>query len=85
MTKFFYIIKINMKVKYQVLIEKREDVRTRHFNDSKAFTKNTNDMDEIYKNIGENSSNKKHKILFCCAKTIKLISTFYVIMKIPNK
>ena len=32
-------------------------------NDSKAFIEYSNDMDNIYKNIEEYNSNKKHKIL----------------------
>ena len=48
---------------YQFLIKKREDVRAKHFNDSKPFIEYTNDMDNIYKNIEEYNPNKKHKIL----------------------
>ena len=39
--------------KYQFLIKKREDVGTKHFNDSKAFIEYSNDMGDIYKNIQE--------------------------------
>ena len=35
----------------------------KHFNDSKAFTEYSNNMDNIYKNIEEYNLNKKHKIL----------------------
>ena len=49
--------------KYQFLIKKREDVGTKHFNDSKAFIENSNNMDDIYKNIEEYNPNKKRKIL----------------------
>ena len=35
----------------------------KHFNDSKAFIKYSNDMDNIYKNIEEYNLNKKRKIL----------------------
>ena len=34
-----------------------------HFNDSKAFIKCSNDMDDIYKNIEEQKLNKKREIL----------------------
>ena len=51
------------KAKYQFLIEKREDVGTKHFNDSKAFIEYLNGMDNIYKNIEEYNPNKKRKIL----------------------
>ena len=35
----------------------------KHFNDSKAFIKYPNNMDNTYKNIEEYNPNKKHKIL----------------------
>ena len=37
---------------------KRENVWTRHFNDSKAFTEYSNDMDDIHENIEEYNPNK---------------------------
>ena len=49
--------------KNQFLIKECEDVRVMHFDDSKAFIKYSNDMDAIYKNIGEYNPNKEHKIL----------------------
>ena len=45
------------------MIKKREDVGTKHFNDSKAFIEYSNNMDDIYKNIEEYNPNKKRKIL----------------------
>ena len=51
------------EAKYQYLIKKRQDVRTKHFNDSKTYIEYLNYMDDIYKNIEEYNSNKKHKIL----------------------
>ena len=51
------------EAKYQFLINKREDAGRKHFNDSKAFIKYSNDMDNIYKNIEEYNPNKKRKIL----------------------
>ena len=39
-----------------------EKVKTyKHFNGSKAFIEYSNVMDDIYKNIEEYNSNKKHK------------------------
>ena len=35
----------------------------KHFNDSKAFLKNSSNMDDIYINIEECNPNKKRKIL----------------------
>ena len=43
-------------------MKKREDVGTKHFNDSKAFIEYSDDMD-IYKNIGEYNPNKKRLLI----------------------
>ena len=50
-------------MKQQTLINKRESTGLKHMNDSKAFIKYSNDMDDICKNIEEYSPNKKRKIL----------------------
>lgn len=49
--------------KYQLLISKREKVDTDHRNNPKAFTKYSNDMQDIYKNIDDYNPNKNRKIL----------------------
>ena len=49
--------------KYQYLINKRESVRLKHFNDPKAFIKYSNDMSSVYKNIDNYNLNKENKIL----------------------
>ena len=49
--------------KYQLLINKRESTGLKHFNDSKAFTEYSNDMQDVYKNIEEYSIDKECKIL----------------------
>ena len=46
-----------------MLINKRESTSLKHFNDSKAFLKNSNNMDDIYINIEKCNPNKKCKIL----------------------
>ena len=51
------------EAKHQFLIKEREDVETRSFNNSKAFIEYSNDIDDIYRNIEEYTSNKKRKIL----------------------
>ena len=51
------------EARHQFLIKKREDVGTKHFNDSKAFIEYSNNMDDIYKNIEEYNPNKKLKML----------------------
>ena len=49
------------ETKYQLLINKPKYTGLKHFNDSKAFIKYSNDMDDIYKNIEEYSPKKKRK------------------------
>ena len=56
---FFYMLKIHMKQKYQLLMNKRESTDIKYLNDFKAFIKYSNDMNDIYKNIEEYSPNKK--------------------------
>ena len=51
------------EAKIQSLIKKRKVIRTKHFNDSKAFFKYSDDMDNIYKYIEEYNLNKKRKRL----------------------
>ena len=63
------IHKINLSAKnsyeskYQFLINKRKSTVLRHLNDSKVFIENSNDIDDIYKNIEEYNPNKERKIL----------------------
>ena len=52
-----------MKGKHQFSIDKQESTDLKHLNDTKAFIKYSNDMDDIYKNIEERNPNKKRKIL----------------------
>ena len=61
--KMFLYAKDPYEAKYQYLINKLEDVGTKHFNDSKAFIEYFNNMDNIYKNISEHNPNKKYKML----------------------
>ena len=58
------------EAKYQFLINKRESRGLKHLNDSKAFIKYSNDMDDIYKNIEEYNPIKKRKILIAFDDTI---------------
>ena len=122
--KIFLYAKDPYEAKYQLLINKRESTGLKYLNDSKAFIENSNDMDDIYKNIEEYNPNKKQKILivfddmiadmlsnkklkpivtelfirgrkpnivpitesyFAVHKNIRLNSTHYFVMKIPNK
>ena len=49
--------------KYQFLIKRRENVGVKHFNDPKAFSEYSNDMQDVYKNINDYNSDKDNKIL----------------------
>ena len=51
------------EAKYQFLIDKRKSTGLKHFNDPKAFIEYSNDMQDVYKNIEEYNTSKKHKIL----------------------
>ena len=46
-----------------MLINGLESEGIKHFDDSKAFIENSNDIDDIFKNIEEYNPNKKRKIL----------------------
>ena len=50
--------KIHVK-KYQFLINKRESIGLKHFNDPKAPTECSNDMQDVYKDIEEYNIGKK--------------------------
>ena len=49
--------------KNQYLINRREKVGLNHFNDPKAFMKNSDDMQDVHKNIEDYNPIKKRKIL----------------------
>ena len=49
--------------KYKFLINKRENIGLKHFNDPKTFVEYSNDMQDVYKNIEEYNVDKEHKIL----------------------
>ena len=49
--------------KYQFLINKRESIGLKHFNDPKAFIQYSNDLHDVYKNIGNYNLDKENKIL----------------------
>ena len=61
--KTYLYAKDPYQAKYQFLINKSESTRLKHFNVSKAFIEYSDDLVDIYKNIGEYSKNKKRKIL----------------------
>ena len=49
--------------KYQFLINKRESIGLKHFNDPKAFIEYSNNMNDVYKNIDHYNPDKEDKIL----------------------
>ena len=49
--------------RYQFLINKRESIGLKHFNDSKTFIEYSNDMDDIYIYIEEYNPDKKHILI----------------------
>ena len=61
--KTYLYAKDPCKVKYQLLINKRESTGLNYLNDSKTVIEYSNDMDDIYKNIEEDNPYKKLKIL----------------------
>ena len=61
------------ETKYKFLINKRESTGFKHFNDSKAFTEYSNNMDDTFKNIDKYNPNRKRKILLVFDDTIVYI------------
>ena len=51
------------EAKYPFLINKRESIGLKHFSDPKAFIENSNDMQDVYKNIDECNIHNDRKIL----------------------
>ena len=124
--QIYLYIKGPYEAKYKYLIHKRQKVGQNHFKDPKTFIEYSNDMQDIYKPIGNYNPNKKRKILivsddmiadminnkkvnpvvtelfirgrklnisvvfitqsyFKVPKDVRLNSTHFFIMKIPNK
>ena len=61
--KIYLYAKDPYEDKYQYLINKRESVGLKHFNDPKAFIEYSNDMHDVYKNIDDYNPDKENKIL----------------------
>ena len=121
----YFYAKDLYEAKDQYLINKCEKVGLNHYDNPKAFMKYSNDMQDVYKNIGEYNTDKERKILlvsdmiadminnkktnsvvtdmfirgrklnislvfimqsyFKVPKDVRLNSTHFLIMKIPNK
>ena len=61
--KIYLYAKDPYETKYQFLINERERIWLKHFNDPKAFIEYSNNMEDVYKNINEYNPSKKRKIL----------------------
>ena len=61
--KIYLCAKDPYEDKYQYLINKRECVGINHLNDPKAFIEYSNDMHDVYKNIGNYNPDEENKIL----------------------
>ena len=61
--KIYLYAKDPYEDKYQFLINKRESIGLKHFNDPKAFIEYSNDMHDVYKNIDDYNPDKENKIL----------------------
>ena len=59
----YLYVKDPKESKYYLFINKRENSGLKHFNDSKVFVKYSNDVEDIYKNIEEQSPIKKRKMM----------------------
>ena len=60
--KIYLYVKDRYEAKYQYLINKREKVGLKHYDDLKAFIEYSNDIQDVYKNIEEYNPGKKRKI-----------------------
>ena len=61
--KIHLYVKDLSETKYEFLIKKREDARTKHLNDLSAFIECSNTMDDIYENIDDYNPSRKRKVL----------------------
>ena len=61
--KIYLYVKDLNEAKYEYLIKNRENPGIKHVNDSKAFIKCFNTMDDIYENIEDYNLSRKRKIL----------------------
>ena len=60
--KIYLYAKDPHEAKYQYLINKREEVGLKHYDDPKAFIEYSNDKQDIYKNIEEYNPGKKLEV-----------------------
>ena len=60
--KIYLYAKDPYEAKYQFLINKRENIELKHFNDPKFFVEYSSYMQDVYKNTDEYNPDKKSKI-----------------------
>ena len=61
--KIYLYAKDPYEAKYQYLINKRESVGWKHFDDPNAFIEYSNDVQDVYTNIDEYNVDKESKVL----------------------
>ena len=69
----------------KILIKKRKDVGTNHFNDPNAFIECSNTMDDVYKNVDDYNPSKKRKTLIVFDDMIADIMSSKKIQVIPKE
>ena len=61
--KIYLYAKDLTEPKYKFLINNRKNAGIKHFNDSTAFIAYSNDMDDVFTNIGDYNKKRKRKVL----------------------
>ena len=61
--KIYLYAKDLYEPKYHFLINKRESIELKHFNDLKVFIEYSNDIHDVYKNINDYNHHKENRIL----------------------
>ena len=61
--KIYLYAKDPYEARYQFLINKRENIGLKHFNNPKALIEYSNDMQDVYKKIEEYNISKKRQVL----------------------
>ena len=69
----------------KILIKKRNDVGTNHFNDPNAFIECSNTMDDVYENVDDYNPSKKRKTLIVFDDMIADIMSSKKIQVIPKE
>ena len=73
--KIYLYAKDLSELKYQFLIEKRENAGIKNYNDPNAFIEYSNTMDDVYSNIDDYNPKRKRKVLIVFDDVIADIMT----------